>query len=570
MSNAKALRFLAAALAVLVAAHVFLSFRGVPVVFSPRQTLVDLSVQDGVGRIEIERPGSAPVVLERTDCWRVAAPFSGLADEGAVRRLLDALSMERIVHAYTEEDLVRFAKTREDYDSGNPAVTVRLFAADTSVVRLGRRTPVGDGVFAFIDGDPRIYVVGTNLLAAVDRPTGEFRPGELCPDVLDSVAAFDIKRGLGSFRSYARGPDGAWALQPTEKDGAPVPASTVRIRQFFSDLSKARISGYVWPVGAADEPRVASASLVAGYGLDPESAVTVALRNPDRRDGRGETLISFGKEASDGRVYALVQNRGAIVTVDGAVKDALAGTDFTDSRLFPFERADVTRVSVTDGDGVCYLLARGADGAWRLDAPVAAPADSQCAEALLTRLLALTTRDRAESGVVLSLSTNAPPETVEPSAVLGSVSLADLRSREVLRIAPADVRRISVTGPGAAKPTAVVFNKDLRCWTLESSGAGDAAAADEESVARLLFALNPLTAASIVKLKVTDADLGQYDLKTPRWTIAVDSARGEEWRRNILVGGRAPGGYFATLGASDAVFVLPEKAVEALTAPLVR
>ena len=61
-----------------------------------------------------------------------------------------------------------------------------------------------------------------------------------------------------------------------------------------------------------------------------------------------------------------------------------------------------------------------------------------------------------------------------------------------------------------------------------------------------------------------------YGLDDPRFTIAIDQFKDDAVRRNVLIGEAAPGGgRYATLGAADAVFVLPERAVGLLTAPLV-
>ena len=81
--------------------------------------------------------------------------------------------------------------------------------------------------------------------------------------------------------------------------------------------------------------------------------------------------------------------------------------------------------------------------------------------------------------------------------------------------------------------------------------------------------MNPLRAEWIVKLRVSAADLREYGLETPRWTIAIDQVREDSVRRNVLIGDQAQGGWFATLGAADAVFVLSDETVARLTAPLV-
>ncbi len=562
MSNKPIIRLLLIAILILAGAHVYVSLRGVGNALVQRATLLDVSMQEA-GRLSVERRGENRTVLEREDGWRITSPYAARAEERVVRRLLDELTLGSIRSSYTESDLLQFGRTRGDYGLDDPSVRVTVGdGADAPSVSFGMRTPTGDGVFAAVSGDARVYVVGTNVLDSVDLPSAAFRLKELFPGGLRSVEAFDLKRGTGSFMRF-RLRDGLWSRFGSGGDESSEPASIVKVRTLLAGLGRATIADYVWPVGAPGESSVASAPLLAGYGLDPESAVTVTLRSP----GQADRQVSFGKEATDGRVYALVQNAGAVVTVDGALKDFAMTADFSDTRLFPYEPSNVTRISVTS-DGVNYLLARREDGTWLLDSPVAASADAEAAEALVSRILSLTAADRADNGIVVSLSTNAPSETVSASSVIGALALADLRSREMLKIAPADVRRIAVTDASAAKPTSVAYDRDLRTWTLESSDR--AGSVDADAVQTLLSALNPLLADKVVKLKVTPEDLHLYELESPRWTVAVDTARAGVLRRNILIGGSAQGGRFATLGSSDAVFVLPDKTVSALTAPLVK
>ncbi|MCR5414852.1 MAG: DUF4340 domain-containing protein [Kiritimatiellae bacterium] len=566
MSNRRVIRILVAIILALAGLHVLVSLRRGPVIYAPRQTLLDVAAKESAGRIRIERKGEKPVVLVREgDGWRLESPFGGMAEEGCARKVLDLLAFGPVRDSFTEEDLLRLGgHTRSDYGLDDPQVTITVSAKDSGPghsVRLGSVTADSKHVFASVDGDPVSYLVDTDILSAAGKPAGAFRIRDFVPEGLEGVDAFDIKRGTGSFQSF-RLDDGKWSILSGDGQGTPV--SGVKVNLFLADFSNARIEDYAWPVGAPYEPDGVTAPLLAGYGLDPETAVTVTLRGTGRKD----VQISFGKEASDGLVYALAQNGGAIVTVDGRLKDVASKTQFSDSRLFPYEYADVLRVSATDS-GTVYQLAREPGGEWRLDAPVAAPADQSCAESFVRHLLSLRSVDRDEAGITVSLSTNSPAETVRTDAALGDMVLPDLRSREIMKCAPSDVRRVSIAGDGGEKPTLVSYNKDLRRWTVESADAVNASV-DEEALARLLFALNPLTADKIVTLKVSENDLFTYGLKSPRWTVAVDSSRGEEWRRNILVGAKAHGGRFATLGSSDIVFIIPDSTVKALTATVLK
>ncbi len=54
-----------------------------------------------------------------------------------------------------------------------------------------------------------------------------------------------------------------------------------------------------------------------------------------------------------------------------------------------------------------------------------------------------------------------------------------------------------------------------------------------------------------------------------RLTVAIDLAKEDSIRRNILVGDKTHNGRFATVGASDAVFVLPDSACDELSQDIV-
>ena len=148
---------------------------------------------------------------------------------------------------------------------------------------------------------------------------------------------------------------------------------------------------------------------------------------------------------------------------------------------------------------------------------------------------------------------------------LDGLRLENLRSREILKVDPTGVRRVVSTRDGRA--TAVVFDRDRGVWNVEASETDGTVSA--QAVGDLLAAINPLKAEWIVKLKVTAADLRAYGLEHPSLQLSIDLQKADSVRRNILVGDRAQGGWFATLGASDAVFVLSEATVRRLSTDLV-
>ena len=260
-----------------------------------------------------------------------------------------------------------------------------------------------------------------------------------------------------------------------------------------------------------------------------------------------------------------MQSGGAVVTVPAALKDAVAQDTslFADSRLFPVEARSVAAFAVSDGD-VSYALTRDGEGAWRLDSPISAPADKTAVEGLLARLLALSPSDADDSGILVSMSSDAKPVAVSRKSALGDERLDQLRSKEVVKVDPAIVKRLVRTLGG--NTAAVAYARDRRVWDVETEGLSGSV--DDKAVGAVLEALNPLVAERVEKLKVSEADLAAYGLDRPFMTLAVDQDREDAVRRNLILGATVGDGRYATVGASDAVFVLSGDTVSKLSLPL--
>ena len=560
MKNSRTILRLLAALAITALLHLLLSYKGgFESALVHRTSLIDAQ-PESISKIVIARAGQPSATLVRTTFWRLVEPYSALVDTLAIMKVLDALATSDVQDAIDEQELLRLGRTREDFGLDSPRARVTISWEDgTEEISIGSATPSGDGAYAAIAGEPTVYVVSSNVFASVDVPPSGFRRRTLFSVGEESAQALDIKRGSGSFMRFVCDGEMWKMVQPRE-----AAASSVKIRSLIAGVMSASATDFVWPTGAPGESATATSALLAGYGLDPESAVTVTVKCADGMDRQ----ISFGNEAKEGLVYALAHNASAVVTVTAALKEAALAesSEFTDTRLFPIEADAVFRVSVTDGE-TTYLLAKR-DSKWFLDAPVAAATDPEGVDTLVKRLLALKLSDVAAEGVTVSLTTNIAPAVVSREAAFGEQRPESLRSREILRVEPSALKRIVVTGGKDRKPTSVVYDRDRRAWNVESSS--EHGVVSSEAVDAFSSAVNPLVADSIVKLKVSAADMRAYGLDAPRFTVAIDQFKDDAVRRNVLIGEVAPGGgSYATLGAADAVFVLPAKTVARLTAPLV-
>ena len=560
MRNMRIIVWLSVGIAALLGVNILLTFNDSQDTAIVQRTSLLPFPDDAVSLIEISRGGGVESVLTHTGSWRLVEPFAGSVDEAVVLKLLDALAYAPLDDSLGDQELLRLGRTRADFGLESPRLAVRIRAgASEAAISFGSPTPSASGVYAAIDDVRAVFVVPSNTFAAVDVPASGFRRRTLFTSGEESVASFDVKRGAGEFMRFRREGDGWLMVQPTEG-----PASLTKIKKLLSDVMSASAVDFVWPVGGSNEVAEASDALLAGYGLGAESAVTLTLKGTDGSDRR----ISFGSDAGEGRVYALVHNGAAVVTVDAALKDLVSpgNSALADTRLFPYETSQVSGMSIVD-DGVACMLAKNEDGTWRLDSPISAAASSTAVDSLLSAVLALRGGDTDENGVEVSISADERKVRVSRAALGPGFRLENLRSLEILKIDPASVRRLSVTGSGTNGTESVVYDRDRRAWSVEVSSVKGTVS--ENGVARVLGVVNPLEAGRIVKLKVSADDLGGYGLEKPRLTVAIDLEREDAIRRNILVGDSTDGGCFATVGASDAVFVLPESAVYDLSADIV-
>lgn len=557
MRNARLIFWLFLATLAAGAANFLLSLQKPIVQELPNRTLVDPSLV--ITSLTISRPGQPSIILSKSDRWRLTAPYVGNVDEQVVLRLLDAFAFATIEDVLPEKELNKIGRTREDFGLLEPCLTVTLASDDEAMeISFGALTPAETGIYASRGGSGTILAVPKNVFAAVDLTADAFRDRAAFLHYPDAINGFDLKRPGEQKISFTL-EDGVW------KVGSSV-ASVAKTQELLSYILDARAKKFIWPIGATNETDVVSAAVLSGYGLDSESALTLNIRC---RDGINRVIL-LGHDVGDSETYALIHGGAAVVTLDSNLKIAAtqSAQAFMDKRLLPVEEATVRAFSITDGD-MSYVLARTDKGTWRLDSPLSAPADSDAVSALLGRILALTPTDQTANGVRVSVSTNLPTVSVYAKSVI-SGRLEDLRSREILKLDPALVKRI-VSTPNEStgrEQVSVGYQRERRVWNEETKGS-IARPVAEQNIAAILSELASLQAERIVALKASAMELASYGLEEPAYTISIDQDRIDSVRRNILLGNETDGGRFATVGSAEAIFVLSSKTVSVLTAALV-
>lgn len=564
MSNRRFIVFFLVGIAFLSAVLAFLSWRARAVASEATRGTLCTFAPEAVEGVEIVRDGTNVTRLVRNEvgAWSLVEPYAAPADAASVARLVDALTLQPLGDLRTAAEL---AELGEDFSDFGLAEGVRTVVAlrtreGTARVFFGARSASGKDVYARVEGLQNVFTLPVGVLEAIPSDADGFRVRALVAWTREQIAGLDLHAPEAPFIRLVRNASGWRLAAPVE-----APADEAVVASLVEGLVGARIAGFVMPSAshrgtAPGERSVLSRSALAPYGLSAEAGLAV---NVKPEVGMPEQVV-FGAPAGTNLVYALVQNGTAVVTLEAAVADLFRKGDaaFRDTRVFPFGADEEVRsVSISAGPLV-YVLARGADGAWRLEAPVVAPADPVAAAALVNVILRIRRNDvpdriPPEEAVRVSVATSRgvhPDVTVARALFKACGPFANLRAKTLLELDAKAVRRLTLK-PAEGTGASVVLDPERGTWSLAEGSSP--ATVNVEAVRKLLAALTRVEAASVETLTASPDDLRRCGLDVPALVIALDFEGKDAVRRNVMLGARAPGGgRYATVGGADAVFVL--------------
>ena len=574
MSNRRPILFFVVGIVLIGGLLMWLDMRARQTVPDAREGVLCEFMPERVDACYVRRAGQDEVELARgaDGVWRVVRPFAVVADGATVARLVDALTLVPVTDMRSEGELLELNETLADFGVGTNAFSVALgVGGRQAVVTFGTASPSGTEVYAHVEGSRSICALPRDAFDRIPRDVDDFRKRGVLDCPRDEIAGLDIRVPDKPAVRLAR-TDGGWSILSP----AAAPADGAAVGALVDCLAAAQIAAFEIP--SRRHPSVPSGGIRAddlvSYGLDAGLSVTV------RGAADHTEQIVFGRSAGTNLVWALVRNGTAVVSVDAALAERCRadGASLRDTRVFPFAEGEtVTSVSFTAGPAV-YVLAQDSNSVWRIEAPVVAPADQPKVAAFMERLLRLRQTDVSDEGragderVLVSVSTtvtNRPGLAVSVELLGGKAAFADLRSKTLLAIDPATVRRLSVRAESGAE-TAVRLNVERGAWDLvRGEGASDARRVNDEAVKALLSALARVEATGVETLAATADDLRRCGLDKPAFVLAVDVDAADAVRQNVLIGGSAPGGgRYATVGGADAVFVISRRTATDFTTPL--
>ncbi len=507
--------------------------------------------------------------------WHLVRPIAARADPVAIERLLGALQ------ELPRGDIILPPRRVDDpyapYGLDSPRARLSLIqGAVTNRILVGRRTPIGDGVYVRQSDHAGLARISTALLDLLPADPNALRDRSLLSGAPAAIERLDI-RGPSGYLQLARDAQGTWRI----------------FQPFTARVDPATVSALVETLLACSVVHFVqdAVSDLAPYGLDPQNAFTAVL-NTD--SGDASQMLAFGDPLPNdpSLVYARLQAENSIYAVPLSVRQALLvrPEDLRDRHIPGLDPDSIQGVRVQQGESVLEF-SRDGDDHWQLLAPLRAPAEDEAILSLLRswpavrltafdpplttpppmdRTLRIERRNSSEPPVLLHLGPNPKDPTSALIAIDGDSSTAvaspstlldfpldplAYRSKDILSIPEEDIVSLRIdSGPQTLQ---IVRDPSTGQWSPPSPWIG-----------RLLAALSPLRAVSL--LSAADAPPpSEAAFASPHLTLAL-TLRGQSGLATTLWVGpeQSPGGpRLASLRGRDLSFTLSPDTVQALLPP---
>lgn len=381
------------------------------------------------------RKGSTTTALRKDgDAWGLTAPVTTPASSSAVEPVvngLETIEIDRVI----EENATNLAPFGLDA----PPLSIGFRTADGTAheLHLGSKTPTGSGIYARVDGNPRVL-----LVAAFHEQTFDKTPFDLRDRQVLAITAGDAERVTLTSRNATpvelRRSEGAWRLAAPLEARADASVAEGLVNR----LTTAQMSSVI------SEGNPPTPAELRTYGLDaPRLVATVG-------SGSNTATLAIGAARDEASAYARDLSRPIVFTVDAALltdlqkgPDDLRVKDIFELNAFSAQSLDVTHGATV----VAYAKSStpAADNASEAPAPTwsrTKPTAGEVNQTALTDLLNTLSSLRAERFVA---QTPAGGEDIVVAARHGASDAAS-EERVTLRRVGEVTYALRAGDPGAA------------------------------------------------------------------------------------------------------------------------
>jgi len=330
-----------------------------------------------ISRFDLKKDGAEQVGGERNSSgkWRITSPTPLPADQSAVSSLLgtfSSLSSERLV----EEK----ASNLVPYGLNAPKLEIDLSEKDnkTQKLLLGDETPAGNGIYAKLDGDPRVFTIPKYDKTSIDKNANDLRDKRLLTVDSDKISQVDLIAKKQEI-AFGRNKDEWQIVKPR-----PLRADGTAVDELVRALTDAKME-----LDASDDTKK-DASLFS-------AAAPVATAKVTAESGTQELQVR--KNKAD--YYAKSSVVEGVYKVPSALGQALDKNldDFRNKKLFDLGSDDPNKIEIRDVTK-SYFLTRSGEDWWSGSAK---KMDAGAVQELVDKLRDLSASKFVDSGFATTL-----------------------------------------------------------------------------------------------------------------------------------------------------------------------
>lgn len=295
--------------------------------------------EDDISKFDLKKDGAEQVGLERNAAgkWQITSPTPLAADQSTVASLLStfsSLNSQRLV----EEKAASLAP----YGLDAPKLEVSLTEKDkkTQKLLLGDDTAAGNGMYAKLDGDARVFTIPSFTKTSIDKGPNDLRDKRLLTLEEEKISQVDLTSKKQEI-AFGRNKDEWQIVKPK-----PLRADSSAVDDLVRALADASME-----LDKADDPKK-TASIFA-------SATPVATAKLTAESGTQELQVRKSKDD----YYAKSSAIEGVYKVSTTLGQQLAKNleDYRDKKLFDFGSDDPEKIEFRDGSKTSFLTRSGED-----------------------------------------------------------------------------------------------------------------------------------------------------------------------------------------------------------------
>jgi len=307
----------------------------------PTTTIISVKQED-ISKLEIKKKDE-DIVLNKVgaDDWKITSPQSLIADHEAVSTITYDLSPLKADAVIDEK-----ASDLKAYGLAPPAVEVSVTVKDGKSPKLliGDDTPTGGAAYAMLEGDPRLFTIGSTYKTNLNKGLKDLRDKRMLPLDFDKVNKVELSGPKLNLTFVSD--SGKWTVQ-NPKD---MRAETATLADVVDKLRLATME-----LGASDADAKKSASMFSSGNPVATAKVT---------DPSGSQTIQVRKNKTDYYAKSSAMDGVSKVSSELGADIDKSTEDFREKWLLDLRDATPDKVELHDGPKSYLLTRTGEDWSW--------------------------------------------------------------------------------------------------------------------------------------------------------------------------------------------------------------